>query len=94
MKWERFDIIHGNAEESFFASDIAKNFGVGYLFTSHANIILETGIIRGMLQPLTLLKMPSTRQKGKEARSDQGDEEAMARQQRVPSNQREISGLR
>lgn len=56
MKWERFDIIHGNAEEAFFASDIARNFKAGYLFTSHANTILETGIVRGMLQPLTFLK--------------------------------------
>jgi glycosyltransferase involved in cell wall biosynthesis len=56
MKWERFDIIHGNAEEAFFASDIARNFKAGYLFTSHANKILETGIVRGMMQPLTFLK--------------------------------------
>jgi glycosyltransferase involved in cell wall biosynthesis len=56
MKWEQFDIIHGNAEEAFFASNIAKNFKAGYLFTSHANTILETGIVRGMLQPLAFLK--------------------------------------
>ena len=56
MKWEKYDIIHGNAEEAFFASGIAKNFKAGYLFTSHANTILETGIVRGMLQPLTFLK--------------------------------------
>jgi glycosyltransferase involved in cell wall biosynthesis len=56
MKWKKFDIIHGNAEEAFFASDIAKNFKAGYLFTSHANTILETGIVRGMLQPLAFLK--------------------------------------
>jgi len=56
MKWERFDIVHGNAEEAFFASDIARNFEAGYLFTSHANIIPETGMIRGMLRPLSFLK--------------------------------------
>ena len=56
MKWERFDIVHGNAEEAFFASDIARNSKAGYLFTSHANIILETGIFLGLLQPLTFLK--------------------------------------
>jgi glycosyltransferase involved in cell wall biosynthesis len=56
MKWERFDIIHGNAEEAFFANDIARNFKAGYLFTSHANTILENGIFRGMLQPLKFLK--------------------------------------
>ncbi|MBC8286951.1 MAG: glycosyltransferase family 4 protein, partial [Nitrospinae bacterium] len=56
MKWERFDIVHGNAEEAFFFSDIAGDFKAGYLFTSHANMIPETGIIRGMLRPLTFLK--------------------------------------
>ncbi len=56
MKWERFDILHGNAEEAFFVSDIAKNSKAGYLFTSHANTIPETGIIRGMLHPLYFLK--------------------------------------
>jgi glycosyltransferase involved in cell wall biosynthesis len=56
MKWEQFDIIHGNAEEAYFASDIARNSKAGYLFTSHANMILETGIVHGMLRPLTFLK--------------------------------------
>jgi glycosyltransferase involved in cell wall biosynthesis len=56
MKWERFDIVHGNAEEAFFASNIAKKFTAGYLFTSHANMIPETGMIRGMLRPLSFLK--------------------------------------
>ena len=56
MKWERFDILHGNAEEAFFASDIARTFKAGYLFTSHANMIPETGMIRGMLRPSSFLK--------------------------------------
>jgi glycosyltransferase involved in cell wall biosynthesis len=56
MKWERFDIVHGNAEEAFFASDIARDFKAGYVFTSHANMIPETGMICGMLRPLTFLK--------------------------------------
>ena len=56
MKWERFDILHGNAEEAFFASNIAKNFDAGYVFTSHSCMIPETGIIRGMLRPFTFLK--------------------------------------
>tara|TARA_B110000014_G_C20107324_1_gene582574 strand:+ start:287 stop:1429 length:1143 start_codon:yes stop_codon:yes gene_type:complete len=56
MKWERFDILHGNAEEAFFASNIAKNFDAGYVFTSHSCMIPETGIIRGMLRPVTFLK--------------------------------------
>ena len=56
MKWERFDILHGNAEEAFFASGIARTFKAGYLFTSHANMIPETGMIRGMLRPWSFLK--------------------------------------
>ncbi len=56
MKWERFDIIHGNAEESFFASDIAGNSKAGYLFTSHTCMIPETGMILGMLRPVSFLK--------------------------------------
>ena len=56
MKWEQFDVLHGNAEEAFFASDIARNFEAGYLFTSHANTIPETGMVRGMLRPLAFLK--------------------------------------
>ncbi len=56
MRWEQFDILHGNAEEAFFASDIARNFKAGYLFTSHANMIPETGMLRGMLRPFNFLK--------------------------------------
>ena len=56
MKKEKFDVIHGNAEESFFSSDIAREFGAGYLFTSHANMIPKTGMIKGILNPLLFLK--------------------------------------
>ena len=56
MKWERFDIVHGNAEEAFFASEIARKFKAGYLFTNHSCAIPETGMIRGMLRPLSFLK--------------------------------------
>ena len=56
MKWERFDIVHGNAEEAFFASNVARKYSAGYLFTSHANMMPETGMIRGMLRPLSFLK--------------------------------------
>ena len=34
MKWERFDILHGNAEEAFFASAVARKFSAGYVFTA------------------------------------------------------------
>ena len=56
MKWERFDILHGNAEEAFFASEVARKFSAGYVFTSHTCMIPETGMIRGMLRPLSFLK--------------------------------------
>ena len=56
MKWERFDILHGNAEEAFFASGIARTFKAGYLFTNHSCMIPETGMIRGMLRPWSFLK--------------------------------------
>lgn len=56
MKWEQFDILHGNAEEAFFAGDIARDFEAGYVFTSHSCMIPETGMVRGMLRPLNFLK--------------------------------------
>ena len=56
MKWERFDVVHGNAEEALFAASIARSFASGYVFTSHANMIPETGLIRGMLRPVKFLK--------------------------------------
>lgn len=56
IQWEGFDILHGNAEEAFFFSEIAKRNKMGYLFTSHANMIPETGMIRGMLSPISFLK--------------------------------------
>jgi len=56
IQWEGFDILHGNAEEAFFFSNIAKKNKIGYLFTSHANMIPETGLVRGMLRPISFLK--------------------------------------
>jgi glycosyltransferase involved in cell wall biosynthesis len=51
-----FDIIHGNAEESFFTPCIARRYGIPFVFTSHANIIPATGMLRGLLSPLVFLK--------------------------------------
>ncbi len=51
-----FDIIHGNAEESFFTACIAQRYGIPFVFTSHANIIPATGMLRGLLNPLAFLK--------------------------------------
>lgn len=52
----RFDIIHGNAEESFFTACIARRYGIPFVFTSHTSIIPTTGMLRGMMNPLAFLK--------------------------------------
>lgn len=52
----RFDVIHGNAEEAFFASRAGRKFGAKFFFTSHAPRIPSTGILRGLLNPLFFLK--------------------------------------
>lgn len=51
-----FDVVHGNAEESFFSSCIAGRYRIPFVFTSHANIIPGTGIVLGMLRPIRFLK--------------------------------------
>lgn len=56
MRRERFDIVHGNAEESFFASRICRRFNAVYFFTSHAPYLPPTGILRGLLNPVSFLK--------------------------------------
>ena len=56
MRRERFDIVHGNAEESFFASCICRRTGAVPLFTSHAPTIPAMGILRALLRPLSFLK--------------------------------------
>ncbi|MFQ5450906.1 MAG: glycosyltransferase family 4 protein [Nitrospinaceae bacterium] len=55
-KRERFDIIHGNAEESVFAPGIAQKFGADFVFTNHAPYIPATGVLGGMRRPLFFLK--------------------------------------
>ena len=53
---ERFDLIHGNAEEAFFFSFIARVFSVRYVFTSHAPFIPKTAFWGGLFHPFLLLK--------------------------------------
>jgi glycosyltransferase involved in cell wall biosynthesis len=56
LRRERFDIVHGNAEESFFASWICRRTGAIPFFTSHAPTIPVTGILRALLNPISFLK--------------------------------------
>ncbi len=56
MRRERFDVVHGNAEESFFASWLCRKFNAIAFFTSHAPYVPPTGILRGMLHPISFLK--------------------------------------
>jgi glycosyltransferase involved in cell wall biosynthesis len=56
MRRERFDIVHGNAEESFFAACICRKYSAVLFFTSHAPTIPATGILRALLSPISFLK--------------------------------------
>jgi glycosyltransferase involved in cell wall biosynthesis len=53
---ERFDIVHGNAEEAFFSSFICRRHNAMPFFTSHAPSVPTTGILRALLRPLSFLK--------------------------------------
>lgn len=55
-KVEQFDIIHGNAEEAFFADTICRQNKSSFVFTSHTPHIPQTGMMRGMLNPIQFLK--------------------------------------
>ena len=57
---ERFDIIHGNAEEAYYANTIARETGADYVFTSHAPNIPSTGILSGFKNPIRCLKSINT----------------------------------
>lgn len=57
---EKFDIIHGNAEEACYGGDICRRNGAAFVFTSHAPSIPNTGMIRGMMNPLQFLKTVNT----------------------------------
>ena len=57
---EKFDIIHGNAEEACGVRNIATRIKAAYVFTSHAPNIPTTGILRGMAHPIRFLKSINT----------------------------------
>ena len=53
---EGFDIVHGNAEESFFSSWICRRHNAIPFFTSHAPYVPATGIFCALLRPVAFLK--------------------------------------
>lgn len=53
---ERFDIIHGNAEESFFSSWICRKYNAISFFTSHTPHVPVTGMLRALFNPMSFLK--------------------------------------
>jgi glycosyltransferase involved in cell wall biosynthesis len=59
-KKEKFDVIHGNAEEACFIGKIARTNGAAYVFTSHAPNIPVTGMLKGVFNPIKFLKSINT----------------------------------
>ena len=57
---EKFDVIHGNAEEAYWTGKIAKRNKSTYVFTSHTPDIPITGVLQGMMRPIRLLKSLNT----------------------------------
>ena len=57
---EQFDVIHGNAEEAYFADAVAQKTGASYVFTSHAPHIPRTGLLGGLINPLRFMKNINT----------------------------------
>ena len=57
---EQFDIIHGNAEEAYYADVVARETGADYIFTSHAPNIPQTGMLGGLTNPLQFMKTINT----------------------------------
>jgi glycosyltransferase involved in cell wall biosynthesis len=53
---EKFDVIHGNAEEAFFSSCICRRHNAVGFFTSHAPHVPTTGILRALCRPVAFLK--------------------------------------
>ena len=59
-KKEKFDIIHGNAEEAYFIGEIARENGAAYIFTSHTPNIPVNGMLKGIVNPIKFLKSINT----------------------------------
>jgi glycosyltransferase involved in cell wall biosynthesis len=57
---EKFDVIHGNAEEACGVGNIAARIKAAYVFTSHTPNIPTTGMLRGMAHPIRFLKSINT----------------------------------
>jgi glycosyltransferase involved in cell wall biosynthesis len=57
---EKFDVIHGNAEEACGVGNIAARIKATYVFTSHTPNIPTTGMLRGMAHPIQFLKSINT----------------------------------
>lgn len=57
---EQFDVIHGNAEEAYFANAVARETGADYVFTSHAPNIPCTAMLGGLIHPLRFMKSINT----------------------------------
>ena len=53
---EKFDIIHGNAEEAFFSSCISERHGAVNFFTNHAPHVPSSGILRALCRPVSFFK--------------------------------------
>ncbi|KMP11322.1 hypothetical protein UR09_03480 [Candidatus Nitromaritima sp. SCGC AAA799-A02] len=68
---EKFDVIHGNAEEAYYADAVARETGAACVFTSHAPNIPATGMLGGMLHPLRFMKSVNTYLLREAARSAQ-----------------------
>ncbi len=56
LSHERFDVIHGNAEESCLFQSLVSKYQIPYVYTSHSNIIPSTGILLGLNRPFHFLK--------------------------------------
>tara|TARA_B100001964_G_scaffold235525_1_gene295746 strand:- start:3276 stop:4412 length:1137 start_codon:yes stop_codon:yes gene_type:complete len=52
----QFDILHGNGEEAFFITYLAKLTGSKFVLTSHSPFMPQTGIIRASKCPMKMLK--------------------------------------
>ena len=57
---EKFDVIHGNAEESYWTGKISKKNKSTYVFTSHTPNIPTTGMLKGINRPIRFLKSINT----------------------------------
>jgi len=60
IKEEKFDLVHGNAEEAYHFGLIARLNRAAYFFTSHTPNIPTTGMLKGIGRPIKFLKSINT----------------------------------